>query len=305
MTESNKIKTIVVTGGRGFIGSHFVEECLKVGHEVIDIDKMTYAANLILPWDDHPRYTLIRNDIKDLDHLPYCDVVVNFAAESHVDNSIKSSKIFIDSNILGTHNLLELVRGKPDYDRPLFFQISTDEVYGDIVKGMFDESDRLSPSNPYSATKVAAEMLVKSYHRTYGIDYIITRTANNYGERQFHEKLIPKCIARLKSDKKIPIHGDGSYIRDWTYVKDNVDALMFLIEKDFKNDIFNIAAENFMTNLDVARTIMSWVGKKNEEECLKFVENRWGQDVRYAVDSSKIRKLGWKPKFETGLHKWF
>lgn len=305
MKEDNTIKTLVVTGGRGFIGSHFVEECLKIGHEVIDIDKMTYAASLSLPWDNHPRYTLIRKDIKDLEHLPYCDAIVNFAAESHVDNSIKSSKVFVESNILGVHNLLELVRGKPGYERPLFYQISTDEVYGDILEGSYTEQDKMNPSNPYSSTKAAAEVMVKSYHRTYGMDYLITRTANNYGSRQYYEKLIPKCLSRLKSGKKIPIHGDGSYIRDWTYVKDNVSALLFLLENGHKNEIFNIAAENFMTNLDVAKTIMSWLGKDNEEECLEFVENRWGQDVRYAVDSSKIRKLGWKPKFENGLHKWF
>lgn len=300
----NNKKKIIVTGGRGFIGSHFVEECLLRGHKVIDIDKMTYAANKKLPWDSHSDYKLIKEDIKDISHLPYCDYLVNFAAESHVDNSIKSSKIFVESNVMGTHNLLELVRGKEKYERPVFFQISTDEVYGDIEQGMYKEGDPLSPSNPYSASKASAEMLVKSYHRTYDIDYLITRTANNYGERQYSEKLIPKCISRLNDGKKIPIHGDGSYIRDWTYVKDNVNALMLLIDGGHKNDIFNIAAENFMTNLEVAKQIMSWLDKTDNDN-LEFVENRWGQDIRYAVDSSKIRELGWKPKHEKGLHKWF
>ncbi len=298
-------KRIVVTGGRGFIGSHFVEEGLRRGHKIIDIDKMTYAANLTLPWDKHDKYTLITEDIKDLQHLPYCDVIVNFAAESHVDNSIKSSKVFLESNVMGVHNLLELVRGKPEYERPLFFQISTDEVYGDILSGSYTEEDVLCPSNPYSATKASAEMLVKSYHRTYGLNYIITRTANNYGERQYSEKLIPKCISRLEADKKIPIHGDGSYVRDWTYVKDNISALLFLVEKEYKNEIFNIAAENFMTNLEVAKQIMKWIGKMNENKYLEFVENRWGQDVRYAVSSQKIRKLGWAPKYTSGLYRWF
>lgn len=300
----NNKKKIIVTGGRGFIGSHFVEECLKRNYEVVDIDKMTYAASQKLPWDTHPSYKLIKKDIKDINHLPYCDYLINFAAESHVDNSIKSSKIFVESNVMGTHNLLELVRGKEKYERPVFFQISTDEVYGDIEEGMFKETDPLSPSNPYSASKASAEMLVKSYHRTYGVDYLITRTANNYGERQYSEKLIPKCISRLNDGKKIPIHGDGSYIRDWTYVKDNVDALMILIDTGHKNDVFNIAAENFMTNLEVAKQIMLWVGKTNSNN-LEFVENRWGQDVRYAVDSSKIRSLGWSPKHHDGLYKWF
>ena len=249
---------ILVTGGRGFIGSHFVEEALSKGWSVIDIDKLTYASNASLPWDNNKNYTFIKADISEIDHLPSCDVLINFAAESHVDNSIKSSDVFVKSNILGTHNLLELVRGKPSYDRPLFFHISTDEVYGDRLEGKFTELDKLKPSNPYSATKASAEMLVMSYHRTYGLDYLITRTSNNYGERQFEEKLIPKCIQCIKDNKKIPIHGDGSYIRDWTYVKDNVSALIMLIEKGIKNDVYNIAAENYMTNLEVATTVLSW-----------------------------------------------
>lgn len=293
---------LIVTGGRGFIGSHFVEDALQRGWNVVDIDKLTYASNKNLPWDNHKNYTFIKADISEIDHLPSCDVLVNFAAESHVDNSIKSSDVFVKSNILGTHNLLELVRGKPAYDRPLFFHISTDEVYGDRLEGMFVETDKLTPSNPYSATKAAAEMLVLSYHRTYGLDYLITRTSNNYGERQFEEKLIPKCIDSIKNDKQIPIHGDGSYIRDWTYVKDNVSALVMLIEKNIKNDIFNIAAENYMTNLEVAKQILSWHGK--DDKYIKFVENRWGQDLRYAVSSDKIRKLGWSPKYIKGLFKY-
>ncbi len=290
---------IIVTGGRGFIGSHFVEQALNKGWSIVDIDKLTYASNKILPWVNHKNYTFIKADISEIDHLPSCDVLVNFAAESHVDNSIKSSEVFVKSNILGTHNLLELIRGKPSYDRPLFFHISTDEVYGDRLEGAFTETDKLTPSNPYSATKAAAEMLVLSYHRTYGLDYLITRTSNNYGERQFEEKLIPKCISCIIDNKQIPIHGDGSYNRDWTYVKDNVLALIMLIDKNIKNDIFNIAAENYMTNLQVANTLLEWFGK--DATLLKFVENRWGQDLRYAVSSDKIRKLGWSPRYESGF----
>jgi dTDP-glucose 4,6-dehydratase len=294
---------ILVTGGRGFIGSHFVESALEKGWSVVDIDKMTYAANEKLPWDNHKNYTFLKTDISEITHIPSCDILINFAAESHVDNSIKSSDAFVKSNILGTHNLLELVRGKPEYDRPLFFHISTDEVYGDRLNGKFTELDKLKPSNPYSATKAAAEMLVMSYHRTYGLNFLITRTSNNYGERQFEEKLIPKSIECIKNNKQIPIHGDGSYVRDWTYVKDNISAYMLLIEKGVKNDIYNIAAENYLTNLQVAKEVLQWFNK--EESCLRFVENRWGQDLRYAVDSSKIRNLGWIPNYEQGLYKWF
>jgi dTDP-glucose 4,6-dehydratase len=265
----------LVTGGRGFIGSHFVETVLDLGHTVIDIDKMTYAANKQLPWDNNERYTLIQEDIADLKHLPNCDVLVNFAAESHVDNSIRDTEPFIKSNILGVHNLLELVRGKPEYNRPLFFHISTDEVYGDRLEGSFTEEDKLKPSNPYSASKASAEMLVLSYNRTYGLKYIITRSANNYGPRQYEEKLLPKCISCIKENKMIPIHGDGSYVRDWTYVKDNVDGILKIIQSRVVNEIYNIASENHMRNLEVVDEVLSWFGK--DREMIQFVPNRWGQ----------------------------
>lgn len=293
----------IVTGGRGFIGSHFVEEALSMGHSVLDIDKMGYASSAELPWDGHPNYELQIADISTLIHIPTCDLLINFAAESHVDNSIRDSKPFVDSSLVGVWNLLELTRGKPEYDRPLFFHISTDEVYGDREEGLFLEEDRLSPSNPYSATKAGAEMLVKAYSRTYGIDYIITRSSNNYGERQYEEKLIPKCLSCLDSKKKIPVHGDGSYIRDWTYVKDNVSALFAILDSNVKNETFNVASENYMTNIDVVKTILEW--KNKDETSIQFVPNRWGQDVRYAVDASKLRDLGWIPEHEKGLYKWF
>ena len=292
----------VVTGGRGFIGSHFVEEVLKRGDIVIDMDRMNYASHENLPWDDHPNYTFLKADISELEHLPTCDVLINFAAESHVDNSIKDTDPFIKSNVLGVHNLLELVRGKPSYSRPLFFHISTDEVYGDRPQGSFNENDKLTPSNPYSATKAAAEMLVLSYARTYQMDYIITRSANNYGPRQYEEKLMSKCITSIKNNKKIPIHGDGSYIRDWTYVKDNVDAILMIIDSGTKNEIFNIAAENHMTNIEVVREVLQWFGK--DESSLMFVENRWGQDLRYSISAKKLRSIGWSPKHSKGLFKW-
>ena len=293
----------IVTGGRGFIGSHFVEAALERNIAIIDIDKMGYASHKTLPWDSDKNYTLIQEDISELKHLPSCDVIINFAAESHVDNSIRDTSPFIKSNILGVHNLLELVRGKPEYDRPLFFQISTDEVYGDRLEGSFTEEDKLTPSNPYSATKAAAEMLVLSYYRTFGLEYVITRSANNYGPRQYEEKLIPKCLSSLQGGKQVPVHGDGSYIRDWTYVKDNVEALFHIIESGIKNETYNIAAENHMTNLEVVDTMLKW--KEKDRRSVKFVDNRWGQDLRYSVSSKKIRKIGWEPKHSKGIYKWF
>lgn len=298
---------LVVTGGRGFIGSHFVEEALALGYSIIDYDKMGYASHKTLPWDSNPNYKFIKEDIEFLDHLPSCDSIVNFAAESHVDNSINSPRVFFDSNISGVANLLELIRGKPTYDRPLFFHISTDEIYGDRDSGSFVETDRSFPSNPYSATKAAAEMLILAYHRTFGMDYVITRSSNNYGARQFEEKLIPKTLSCIRENKKVPLHGDGTYVRDWTYVKDNVSAILMLLQKGIKNDIYNIAAENYMTNLDVVKTILGWynIPEDNYNKYYKFVPNRWGQDIRYAVSSQKLRSLGWNPQYEKGLYRWF
>lgn len=293
----------IVTGGRGFIGSHFVELALSKGHTILDIDKMSYCSNETLPWDDHERYTLLKRDISEINHLPNCDVILNFAAESHVDNSINDTVPFIKSNILGTHNLLELVRGKREYDRPLFFQISTDEVYGDKDEGQFFEDDRLKPSNPYSASKAAAEMLVLSYHRTYGIDYVMTRSTNNYGERQYQEKLIPRILDCVNEKRKIPLHGDGSYVRDWIYVKDNVGAILKIVESKIKNEIFNVGAGNQMTNVDVAKTVLSWYNK-DPEEMITFVDNRWGQDLRYSINCDKLKNIGWIPE-KTSLYKWF
>ena len=293
---------LLVTGGRGFIGSHFVELALDLGYEIIDIDKMGYASQEKLPFDDHKNYKLIKEDISELKNLPPCDVVMNFAAESHVDNSINDSYPFIQSSVLGVWNLLELIRGKPKYSRPLFFHISTDEVYGDKEIGSFFEYDKLSPSNPYSASKACAEMLVQAYSRTYEINYIITRSSNNYGPRQFEEKLIPKIIDCVKNNKKVPVHGDGSYVRDWVYVKDNVKAVMHILKSGTRNECFNIGAKNYIKNIDVVKTVLGWFGKT--EDYVQYVDNRWGQDVRYSIDNQKIINLGWKPDHPKGIYNW-
>jgi dTDP-glucose 4,6-dehydratase len=295
---------IITTGGRGFIGSHFIEAALNKGHSVLDIDFMGYCANTILPFDSDPNYKHLNKDICDIKHLPVCDVLVNFAAETHVDNSINDTTPFVHSNIIGVHNLLEIIRGKKEYERPLFVQISTDEVYGDREDGEFKETDTLTPSNPYSATKVGAEALVLAYHRTYGINYLITRSSNNYGERQYEEKLIPKSIKCVREGKKIPIHGDGSYVRDWIYVKDNADGILTLIEKGIQNDIFNLGSGNRIKNLDVVKEIINWFGV-DYENSIQFVPNRWGQDVRYALNTDKITSIGWKPQHPQGIYKWF
>jgi dTDP-glucose 4,6-dehydratase len=294
---------LVVTGGRGFIGSHFVEQALENGHHVVDFDCMSYCSHDSLPFDLHQNYKHIKQNICDISHLPSCDVVVNFAAETHVDNSINDTNPFLKSNVLGVHNLLEIIRGKQTHERPLFVQISTDEVYGDRPDGEFYETDKLTPSNPYSASKAAAEMFVLAYHRTYGLDYLITRSSNNYGPRQYYEKLIPKTLNCIETGKRIPLHGDGSYVRDWIYVKDNVDAIYSLIRGGIKNDVYNIGANNHMTNLEVVRDLLSSFDKGYEN--IQFVKNRWGQDLRYSLNTDKINALGWHPQNAKGILKWW
>lgn len=294
---------ILVIGGRGFIGSHFVELALSNNDEIIDIDKMTYASSKNLPWDNHKNYQLLVGDLVNLTHIPPCDCIVNFAAESHVDNSIESPKVFFETNTRGVFNLLELIRGKI-YNRPFLLHISTDEVYGDIREADFTEEDKLTPGNPYSASKAAAEMFIMSYNKTFGIDFLITRSSNNYGERQYIEKLIPQIIYCLENNKKIPIHGDGSYVRDWIYVKDNVSAIYYLLKNNIKNQIFNISANNHMTNLEVVKEICSWYNIKDYTNHVQFVENRLGQDIRYSISNKKLKDVGFNVIESKGLKKF-
>lgn len=286
----------LITGGRGFIGSHFVELVLGDGHTVIDIDKVTYAASKRLPWDNYARYTHIEQDICDVDHLPVCDVIVNFAAESHVDNSIESPNVFLKSNAGGVFNLLSLLRAKV-YQKPLFVHISTDEVYGDVNEGAKDETSILNPSNPYAATKAAAEMLIFAYARTFDINYQIVRSTNNYGPRQYPEKLVPKIIHSLDNKVKIPLHGDGSYVRDWLYVKDNASAIYKICQAKQMSNIWNVSAYNYMSNLEVVKNICSWRGIDIYEDHIEYIENRMGQDYRYSINSEKLRSsLNWLPR---------
>lgn len=301
-------EVILVTGGLGFIGSHFIELLLEKGHRVINIDKITYASNLEIGekfLKDYPeQYTFIQKDINDLEDLPFCDYIVHFAAESHVDNVIKDSTPFIKSNVLGTYHLLQLLL-KPaiinkmyawEQNLPTFIYISTDEVFGDIPDGFYKEDDRHYPSNPYSASKAAAELFVKSWARTYGINYKITRTTNNYGERQHPEKLIPHTITNILRDKKIPIHGHGHYIRNWIYVKDNCEAIYDVMKNGEINSCYHISSDEEFSVIDIVKMILEAMEKPFSNNYIQYIQNRTGQDVRYALDNSKIKALGWKQK---------
>lgn len=303
------MKTVIVTGGSGFIFSHFCELLLSCGYKVINIDKMSYASNK----DFKPtssNYTFIKADVKDLRELPHCDFIVHAAACSHVDRSISRNDEFVESNILGTHNLLELMCKKKiehmnlgwEYQQPVFIYISTDEVFGDIDNnGSFKEEDRHAPSNPYAATKSSSEMLVKAWGRTYGIPYRITRTTNNYGGRQHPEKLIPHTITQILNHEKVKIHGDGSYIRNWIYVKDNVEAVLNVLELGENGETYHISSDEEYSVLQIVKMIFDNInetGKLKFEDVIEFVPNRSGQDLRYALDNTKIKqKLGWKQNF--------
>lgn len=297
--------TFLVTGGCGFIGSHFVDRALFEGHRVINIDKLTYAANLDLSFSYDPgQYHFIHKDIVDLDHLPSCDYIINFAAESHVDNSINSAREFLRTNIEGTYNLLDLIRTTKienmqkswEYKAPTFVQISTDEVFGDIEVGPgFKEEDRHKPSNPYAASKSAAEQLVVAWGRTYDIPYIITRTTNNFGPRQHEEKLIPRCIHNLLTDEKIPVHGSGEYVRNWIHVEDNVDAIMTIINYGKRNRAYHIASEEEYSVKEIVTRIAGHFGK-SFDEVADMSSDRSGADVRYALVCEDTKQLGWKPR---------
>ncbi|MEM6622016.1 MAG: NAD-dependent epimerase/dehydratase family protein [Pseudomonadota bacterium] len=257
-----KSDIILVTGGLGFIGKHFVRQALDLGCFVKNVDKISYAADLkvMAEFAAQPNYRFIEADVAELDFLPECDAVVHFAAESHVDNAITSNRKFCQTNFLGTQNLLELIRFKQAPERPLLVQISTDEVYGDILEGAHRSTDRLIPSNPYAATKAAADMLVMSWGRTYDVDWIIARPTNNYGAHQYPEKLIPKSAWRMKRGLPAILHGDGRYVRSWLHVDDTVSALLALLERGTHQQIYNIGSGTELQNIEVLRRIAAHLG---------------------------------------------
>ncbi|MEM0203280.1 MAG: dTDP-glucose 4,6-dehydratase [Archaeoglobaceae archaeon] len=296
---------ILVTGGCGFIGSNFIRRMLEKHEEVeiVNVDKLSYGSNLEnLKGIDESRYRFVKADISDRNLmeklLKDVDAVVNFAAESHVDRSIADPYPFLKSNVEGVVSILEALRSR----KIRMIQISTDEVYGDILIGSFKEEDRLKPSSPYSASKASADMFCLAYHRTFGLDIVILRPTNNFGPYQFPEKLIPKTIIRALLGLKIPIYGSGKNVRDWIYVLDTCDAIDLLLEKGEAGEIYNLSAGNEIENLEIVRRILKIMGK---EESIEFVEDRPGHDVRYSLDSKKIRDLGWKPRhdFDEALKK--
>ena len=305
--------TIIITGGAGFIGSNFIYYELKQHAEdkIICLDKLTYAGNLetLAEAQTNPQFKFVRGDIADraavykLFEEVKPDVVVNFAAESHVDRSIEDPELFLRTNIIGTSVLLDACR---QFGIKRFHQVSTDEVYGDLPLDrpdlFFTETTNLHTSSPYSASKASADLLVQAYQRTYKIPATISRCSNNYGPYHFPEKLIPLMIINALNDKKLPVYGKGINVRDWLYVEDHCAAIDLIIRRGTVGEVYNIGGHNERTNLDVVKTILKILGKS--EDLIEFVTDRKGHDQRYAIDPTKIsRELGWLPQttFDDGI----
>jgi dTDP-glucose 4,6-dehydratase len=305
---------LLVAGGAGFIGSNYIKYVLSTHPEyhIVNFDKLTYAGNLenLTDVEASPRYTFIKGDIcngKKIEEIDF-DVILNFAAETHVDRSILEAYPFLETNVLGTYTLIEIARQRDC----LYLHVSTDEVYGSIEKGMFNEDSPLLPNSPYAASKASSDLLVRSYVRTHNVKAIITRCSNNYGPYQFPEKFIPLIILNAINKKPIPVYGDGMNVRDWIYVLDHCRAIDMVLHNGKPGEIYNIGAGNERKNLEVVKFILKRVAQKinvRENELMSlitFVEDRKGHDRRYAIDSSKIeRETGWKPEtdFEKGIEK--
>jgi dTDP-glucose 4,6-dehydratase len=296
-------KIVYVTGCLGFIGSYITKLCLDKGWFVKGIDKNTYAANkqILNTFNTYDNFSFTQCDINDLKFLYDCDYIINTAAETHVGNSIVSSVEFVKSNIDGVHNILELIRrfrGESN-TKPTLLHISTDEVYGDIHEGSHTETDTLKPSNPYSATKAAADMLIMAWGRTHNIPYMILRPTNNYGVGQYVEKLIPKTVKYLTLGRSIPLHNNGESYRNWLHAQDTAEAVITLICKGKVGEIYNVAGGFEQKNITTVNKIISHFFKKNDIDIKPYIDfsvKRPGEDVRYSLDDSKLRNLGWNPK---------
>lgn len=302
------MKTILVTGGAGFIGSCFIRHELKKhsDYKIINLDALTYCGNLenLKDVENNPNYTFIHGNICDKDLvkeiIKNVDYVVNFAAESHVDNSIKNPSIFVETNVQGTLNLLQACK---EIGIEKYLQVSTDEVYGTLGKtGYFYETTPLAPNSPYSASKASADLLVRAYFETYKLPVLITRCSNNYGPYQYPEKLIPFFISKLLKDEKVPVYGDGMNVRDWLYVYDHCEAIDTVLHKGTIGEVYNIGGHNEKTNLEITKLILNAMNK--DETSIEYVEDRLGHDKRYAISNDKITsELGWIPSvtFEEGI----
>jgi len=294
------MKIVYVTGCLGFIGSYITRLSLQKGWYVKGVDKVTYAANtdLLDEFNQYPNFSFVKCDINELKFLYDCDYIINTAAETHVGNSIANSDDFIKSNIDGVYNLLKLIQNyrQENSTIPTLLHISTDEVYGDIIDGAHTENDLLKPSNPYAATKAAADMLILAWSRTYKIPYVIVRPTNNYGIGQYVEKLIPKTCKYIQLKRKIPLHNNGTPIRNWLHAHDTANAIITIIDHNIKNEIYNICGGFEQSNIETVKKILSASDITNIDDYIDFNFNRIGQDLRYALNDDKIRKLGWKPE---------
>jgi len=297
---------ILITGGAGFIGSNFIRYLLKKYPDckIINLDKLTYASNLnnLKDIENNKNYTFVKGDICDkkiVDKIVKdCEIIINFAAETHVDKSIIEAGSFVKTDVFGAYTLLDAAKR---FGIKKFIQISTDEVYGSIIGGSFKESDNLNPSSPYSASKAGADLLVIAYHRTFNLPVLITRSSNNFGLYQYPEKVIPLFITNALENKSLPLYGDGMNVRDWLFVLDNCEAIDLAMQEGEVGEIYNIASGIEKTNIEITRSILKELGKP--ESLINYVEDRLGHDRRYSLDCAKIRKLGWRPThtFEEAL----
>jgi dTDP-glucose 4,6-dehydratase len=297
---------ILITGGAGFIGSNFIRYLLEKypGCKIINLDKLTYAGNLnnLKNIENNKNYTFVKGDICDkkiVDKIVKdCEIIINFAAETHVDKSIIEAGSFVQTDVFGAYTLLDAAK---KFGIKKFIQISTDEVYGSTSEGSFKESDSLNPSSPYSASKAGADLLVIAYHRTFNLPVLITRSSNNFGLYQYPEKVIPLFITNALRNKSLPLYGDGMNVRDWLFVLDNCEAIDLVMQEGEIGKIYNIASGVEKTNIEITRTILKELGKP--ESLINYVKDRLGHDRRYSLDCAKIRKLGWKPNhaFEEAL----